>query len=74
MTTLKDSAANVEKWVRRNLAGGIDHMIVFVDGPQPEVEALLDAHPDVSAVHADTEWYADAPSSCSTTARSPTRG
>jgi hypothetical protein len=62
VTTLKDSAANVEKWVRRNLAGGIDHMVVFVDGPQPEVEALLDAHPDVTAVRADAAWYADAPS------------
>jgi hypothetical protein len=62
VTTIKDSAANVEKWVRRNLAGGIDHLVVFVDGPQPEVEALLDAHPDVSAVRADAAWYADAPS------------
>jgi hypothetical protein len=62
MTTLKDTPANVEKWVRRNLAGGIDHMIVYLDGPQPEVAALLEAHPDVTAVHADAEWYADVPS------------
>ena len=61
MTTLKDRPANVEKWLRRNLAGGIDHMIVYLDGPQPEVEALLEAHPHVTAVHADAEWYADAP-------------
>lgn len=61
VTTLKDSAANVEKWVRRNLAGGIDHMVVFVDGPQPEVEALLGAHPHVTAVRTDSAWYADAP-------------
>jgi hypothetical protein len=61
VTTLKDSASNVEKWVRRNLAGGIDHMVVFVDGPQPEVEALLGAHPHVTSLTADAAWYADAP-------------
>lgn len=61
VTTLKDSPANVETWVRRNLACGIDHMVVFVDGPQPEVEALLDAHPDVTSRRTDAAWYADAP-------------
>jgi hypothetical protein len=61
VTTLKDSAANVEKWVRRNLAGGIDHMVVFLDGPQPEVEQLLDAHPHATGVVTDPQWYADAP-------------
>lgn len=62
VTTLQDSVSNVEKWVRRNLAGGIDHMVVFLDGPQPAVEELLDGHPDVSPVRADRAWYADAPS------------
>lgn len=62
VTTLKDSAANAEKWVRRNLACGIDHMVVFVDGPQPELEAVLGAHPHVTTVLADAAWYADAPS------------
>jgi Glycosyl transferase family 2 len=57
ITTLKDSAANVEKWVRRNLAGGIDHMIVFLDAPQPEVEALLADRPQVTAVRAYDEWF-----------------
>jgi hypothetical protein len=62
VTTLKDTRANVEKWVRRNLAGGIDHMIVFLDGPQPEVEDLLAAQPDVTGVVVEEDWYADAPS------------
>jgi hypothetical protein len=62
VTTLKDSVPNVEKWVRRNLACGIDHLIVFLDGPQPDVEALLGAHPHVSPVVTDTAWYADADS------------
>jgi hypothetical protein len=57
MTTLKDSVANVDKWVRRNLAGGIDHMIVFLDAPQPEVEELLAGRPEVTAVHAYDDWF-----------------
>jgi hypothetical protein len=61
VTTLKDSAANVEKWVRRNLNGGVDHMVVFLDGPQPEVEDLLEGHPHVTVLVADDDWYADAP-------------
>lgn len=62
VTTLKDSRANVEKWVRRNLRGGIDHLVVFLDGPQPEVEELLEQHPHVTPVRTDPDWYADAPS------------
>jgi hypothetical protein len=58
MTTLKDSAANVEKWVRRNLAGGIDHMIVYLDAPQPEVEELLAGRPEVTAVRGYGDWFA----------------
>ncbi len=56
-TTLKDSVANVDKWVRRNLAGGIDHMIVFLDAPQPEVEDLLAARPEVTPVRAYDDWF-----------------
>lgn len=62
VTTLKDSVSNAEKWVRRNLGCGIDHLIVVVDGPQPELEAMLGAHPHATVVRGDAEWYADAPS------------
>jgi hypothetical protein len=58
VTTLKDSAANVEKWVRRNLGAGIEHMIVFLDAPQPEVEALLADRCEVTVVRAYDEWFA----------------
>jgi hypothetical protein len=61
VTTLKDTAANVEKWVRRNLGGGIDHMVVFLDGPQPEVQELLDGHPHVTPVLADDAWFTETP-------------
>ncbi len=56
--TIKDSRENVEKFVRRNLRGGIDHLVVFLDAPLPEVEELLDADPHVTAVRAHGEWWA----------------
>lgn len=61
VSTVKDAPGNVEKWVRRNLAGGIDHLVVCLDSPQPEVEDLLDAHPDVTAVRAHGDWFAGEP-------------
>jgi hypothetical protein len=63
VSTVKDTAANVEKFVRRNLAGGVDHVLVFLDGPLPEVEELLSAHPHASWVpaHGD-DWWVDGPS------------
>ncbi|MGI8522456.1 MAG: glycosyltransferase family 2 protein, partial [Nocardioides sp.] len=62
VTTLRDTPRNVEKFVRRNLAGGVDHMIVFLDGEQPEVAALLEANPYVTPVTTDDAWWgADRP-------------
>jgi hypothetical protein len=56
--TVKDSRENVEKFVRRNLRCGIDHLVVFLDGPLAEVEELLDGHPHVTAVRAHGDWWA----------------
>lgn len=60
-STIKDSRENVEKFVRRNLLGGIDHLVVFLDAPMPEVEVFLDDHPDASAVRAHGDWWAGTP-------------
>jgi hypothetical protein len=60
-STIKDTRENVEKYVRRNLLGGIDHLVVFLDAPMPEVEAYLDEHPDASAVRAHGKWWAGSP-------------
>ena len=57
-STVKDSRENVEKFVRRNLLGGIDHMVVFVDAPLPDVEDFLDGHADVTLVRAYGDWWA----------------
>jgi hypothetical protein len=62
VSTVKDSVSNVEKFVRRNLAGGVDHVLVFLDGPLPDVEDLLSAHPHATWVPAHSDWWVDGPS------------
>ncbi|MGC4112773.1 MAG: glycosyltransferase family 2 protein [Nocardioides sp.] len=56
-STVKDSRENVEKFVRRNLLGGIDHLVIFLDAPLPDVEEMLDGHPDVTYVRAHGDWW-----------------
>jgi hypothetical protein len=58
-TTVKDSRENVEKFVRRNLLGGIDHLVLFLDAPLPDVEDLLEGHPDVTFVRAHGDWWGE---------------
>ncbi len=55
--TVKDTRANVEKFVRRNLTGGIDHVVLFLDAPLPDVEEYLDGQPDVTYVRAHGDWW-----------------
>ncbi len=50
VSTVLDTPENVEKFVRRNLAAGVDHMFVFLDERQPGVQALLDPMPEVTAI------------------------
>lgn len=60
-TTLRDSVDNVTRWVARNLAMGVDHLIVFLDAPgepgQEEVHRFLEEHPHTTVVPADAEWW-----------------
>lgn len=57
VTTVKDSRANVERFVERNLAQGVDHMFLFLDAPDPEVEELLAGHPHVTFTVTDTAYW-----------------
>jgi hypothetical protein len=57
VSTVKDTGTNVEKFVRRNLAGGVDHLIVFLDDEQPEVEELLAASAHVTFVATHHDWW-----------------
>jgi hypothetical protein len=61
VSTVKDTLANVERFVARNLGSGIDHMVVFLDADQPDVLAHLSGHPQVTVVEAaDDRWWAGA--------------
>ncbi|WP_435768888.1 glycosyltransferase family 2 protein [Nocardioides sp. SYSU DS0651] len=57
VSTVKDTLANVQRFVRGNLAGGVDHMVVFLDAPDPEVEAWLGGQEHVTHVMADDAWW-----------------
>lgn len=62
VTTVKDSPANVRRFVAGNLAGGVDHLVVLLDDPgapgQEEIAAELAAHPHVTCLAGDREWWA----------------
>ena len=64
VSTVKDTLANVQAYVERNLAGGADHLLVFLDGPDAEVQTFLDAHPHATGVLTDASyWTPDRPES-----------
>lgn len=61
VSTVKDTAANVDKFVSRNLAGGIDHLVIFLDDPAdpetPQIRARLEDDEHVTCVVADDAWW-----------------
>lgn len=59
VSTIKDSAANLDRFVRRNLAAGADHLFVFLDDADAGAHAQLDAHPHVTAVRTDATYWGD---------------
>jgi hypothetical protein len=56
-STVKDSTAGLKEFVARNLAGGVDHMFVFVDDFDPAITAELNAHPHVTAIATGPSWW-----------------
>ncbi len=57
VSTVKDSRTNVERWVARNLGAGADHMFVFLDGAQPDVEHFLRGHPQTTPILTDKDYW-----------------
>lgn len=57
MSTVKDNLDNVQRFVRGNLAGGVDHMIVFLDAPARDVEAWLATVEHVTCIVTDKSWW-----------------
>ena len=62
-STVKDTVPHVERFVSGNLAGGLDHLVVFLDQPgapeQAEVAEFLDAHEHVTCVRAGKGWWGE---------------
>jgi hypothetical protein len=57
VSTVKDTLPNVQRFVAGNLAGGADHLFVFLDAADAEVRAWLDEHPGVTCVRTDKSWW-----------------
>ena len=60
-STVKDTLPNMQRFVRGNLACGVDHMVVFLDAAgaegQGEVREWLEQEPHVTAVRTGKEWW-----------------
>jgi hypothetical protein len=56
VSTVKDSPERLLRWARRNLANGVDHLVVFVDDSDPDVLAELGSSEHVTTVSSATWW------------------
>lgn len=57
-TTVKDTTENIESFVRGNLRGGADHMLLFIEGDDAETQTrVLDQHPHVTAIATDSRYW-----------------
>lgn len=61
VSTVKDTLSGVQRFVDGNLRGGVDHMVILLDGPDQEVEDFLAGHEQVTHVVADEAWWGRRP-------------
>lgn len=57
VTTVKDTPANLDRFVESNLAAGADHLFMFVDDADREIHAHLGRHPHVTAVRTGSRYW-----------------
>ncbi|QYJ03747.1 glycosyltransferase family 2 protein [Nocardioides panacisoli] len=57
VSTVKDTLPRVQRFVAGNLAGGVDHLFVLLDGAGPDVRAWCDDHPHVTCIRTDQAWW-----------------
>ena len=57
VSTVKDSLRNVQQFVDRNLASGADHMFVFLDGGDGELEAYLTEQNNVTPIPTRKDYW-----------------
>ncbi|GAB2771593.1 hypothetical protein GCM10027020_25890 [Nocardioides salsibiostraticola] len=59
-STVKDTLPNVQRFVAGNLAGGIDHLVVFLDAGDsdcPGVRSWLEEQTHVTCIRTDKSWW-----------------
>jgi hypothetical protein len=57
VSTVKDTPDNLRAFVRRNLAAGVDHMFVFIDGGDADLHATIAGLDHVTAVRAGRGYW-----------------
>jgi Glycosyl transferase family 2 len=57
VSTMKADLDQVERYLKRNLAGGVDHVIVFLDDANPPVRELLEQHPHATVVRTGPKYW-----------------
>lgn len=60
VSTVKDSRANIEQFVRRNLASGANRMFIFLETNDDDTYGFLIDHPCVTPVLTDDAYWRDA--------------
>lgn len=62
VSTVKDDIERLHRWIDRNMAAGVDRMMVFVDDrDDPQTATALNARPGVVAIDAGTWWGEEYP-------------
>jgi hypothetical protein len=61
VSTVKDSPERLRRWAHRNLANGVDHLVVLVDDSDRDVLAELASTDHVTAISSSTWWGAHRP-------------
>jgi hypothetical protein len=57
VSTVKDTVPGLKQFVARNLAGGVDHLFLFVDDARPRVTAALNRQSHVTAIATGEAWW-----------------
>lgn len=57
VTLVRDSLPNVRRFVESNLAAGMDHLVIAMDAPDPEIERYLATQSQVTVFVADETWW-----------------
>ena len=57
VSTMKADLDQVERFLKRNLGAGVDHVLVFLDDANPPVRELLEQHPHATVVRTGPKYW-----------------